>query len=358
MSQELAGEGRAVSTAGPQLPRELPGRVSLSRRAALTGTLALPFLANRAASQGRQPAGHVTWPSNRPVRVIVPLAAGGTSDFLARSVGARLQEMTGQSFAVENRTGGGQAVGWQAGARAVPDGTTVTMCDNSLPLAVALGRDLGFDPRAELAPVTMLAEYAPILMVNPSLPVRDLREFVAYAKDRPGQLFYGSNGVGAIPHLQAELLQDVAGIRLNHVSYRGLAQAATDLMAGQIHLVIAAIPTILGQMRSGTLRAIAVATQGPRVPAAADVPSAREQGIDFTSTNWFGMMAPQGTPPDIVASMQTTIAAALGDPDLRRRIEESGGTPASSTPDDFRHSVDAEIASWTRIVREKNIKAE
>ncbi|MFT8246826.1 Bug family tripartite tricarboxylate transporter substrate binding protein [Roseomonas sp. BN140053] len=282
----------------------------------------------------------------------------GTSDFLARSVGARLQEMTGQSFAVENRTGGGQAVGWQAGARAVPDGTTVTMCDNSLPSAVALGRDLGFDPRAEPVPVTMLAEYAPILMVNPSLPVRVLREFVAYAKERPGQLFYGSNGVGAIPHLQAELLQDVTGIRMNHVSYRGLAQAATDLMGGQIHLVIAAIPTILGQMRSGTLRAIAVATQGPRVPAAADVPSVRELGIDFTNTNWFGVMAPQATPPEIVARMQTTIAAALGDPDLRRRIEESGGTSAGSTPDEFRRSVDAETASWTRIVREKNIKPE
>ncbi|MFT8242569.1 Bug family tripartite tricarboxylate transporter substrate binding protein [Roseomonas sp. BN140053] len=362
MSQDTTGAAapepvfRAGAATAPDAPHTgTPG--GLTRRGAVAALLAAPALVRQAAAQGSG-GGRAAWPADRPVRVIVPLAAGGTSDFLARSIGARLQEVTGQNFVVENRTGGGGAVGWQAAARAPADGTTVTVCDNALPLAVALNRDLGFDPKTELEPVTMLAEYAPILMVNPSLPVRDLKEFVAYAKERPGQLFYGSNGVGGVPHMQTELLQDVAGIRMNHVSYRGMAQAATDLVAGQVHLVIAVIPTILGQMRGGTLRAIAVGTDGARVAAAPDVPSAREQGIDFTSTSWFGMMAPRGTPPEMAGRMRSAVAAALDNADLRRRLDESGGVPVGGTPEALRQSIDSEITLWTRLVREKNIKLE
>ncbi|MFT8246947.1 Bug family tripartite tricarboxylate transporter substrate binding protein [Roseomonas sp. BN140053] len=345
---------------GRHFPRAdtLPfGAACLSRRHFLRVAVTAPVLGPTAVRA--QPAARTaSWPADRAVTVIVPLAAGGTADFLARALSNRLQEITGTSFVVENRTGGGGAVGWMAAARSAPDGTTVTVSDSGLPLAIALNRDLGFDARTQLEPVSLLAAYAPILVVNSTLPVTNLREFVDYAKARPGQLFYGSAGTGTVPHLQTELLQDVTGIRMNHVAYRGMAQAATDLAAGQIHLIIAVVPTVLGQMRGGSLKAIAVSTEGPRVPAVSEVPSARELGIDFVTNSWFGMMAPRGTSPEMASRMQTAVAAAMTGTDLRKRLDESGALAIANTPVEFRAVMEDETTLWSRLIREKNIRVE
>ena len=331
--------------------------LALSRRVALGA-----FLAPVRPAGGRataQPAAATPWPADRPVRIIVPLAAGGTADFMARSLAQRLQEVTGGlSFVVENRTGGGGAVAWQAAARSAPDGTTLAVVDNALPIAMALGRDLGFDPRTELEPVALMADFAPLVVVNPALPARNLGEFVAYARARPGELFYGSNGTGGVTHLHTELLQDVAGIRMNHVSYRGNAQAATDVAGGRLHVLVAVVPTVIGQLRGGSLRAIAVGTAEGRLQAVPEVPSAREQGVDFVNSAWFGLMAPRGVPPATVALMHAAITAAMAPPDFRSRIEENGGRVVAGAPEAFRRLVADDTALWSRIIREKNIKPE
>ena len=341
----------ATSTAGP-----LPGS-GLSRRAALGACLAV--LSPAGSDVMAQPAAATTWPTNRPVRIIVPVAAGGTSDFMARSLAQRLQEATGGlSFVVENRTGGGGAIAWQAAARGAPDGTILAVVDNALPIAMALGRDLGFDPTMDLEPLSPIADFAPVVVVNSALPVRTLGEFVAYARARPGELFYGSNGTGGITHLQTELLQDVAGLRMTHVSYRGNAQAAADVVSGRLHVLVAVVPTVVGQLRSGGLRAIAVGTAEGRIGAVPEVPSAREQGFDFANSVWFGLMAPRGTPPATVGAMHMAVAAAMAPPEFRQRVEENGGRVAADTPAAFRQFVSDDAATWSRVIREKNIKLE
>jgi len=328
------------------------GRTITRRTAALL--LAAPaLLPRRARAQGNTP-----WPADKPVRLVVTLAAGGTADFLARSLAQRLQEITGNSFVVENRTGGSGAVGWQAAARAAPDATTLLVMDNSLPIAAAAGRDIGFNLARDLEPVWLLAQYAPIVVVNPSLPVTDLPGFVDYAKARPGQLFYGSNGIGSVTHLQTELLQAATGMRLNHVSYRGMAQAATDLVAGQVQLFLPVFPTVAGQIRGGSLKPIAVGTAGPRIPALPAVPSAREQGIDFAEGTWFGLMAPRGLPREALSAMQSALATACAGDAFRRRLEEGGATVPEGQPTPFGETVTREVALWTRVLRERNITIE
>ena len=336
----------------PEQDSPRPGRAAaLTRRTALL--LAAPaLLPRRARAQGG-----TAWPTDKPVRIVVTLAPGGTADFLARSLSQRLQEVTGNSFVVENRTGGSGAVGWQAAARATPDATTLLVIDNSLPIAAAAGRDIGFNLARDLEPVRLLAQYAPIVVVNPSLPVADLPAFVEYAKARPGALFYGSNGIGSVTHLQTELLQAATGMRLNHVSYRGMAQAATDLVGGQVQLFLPVFPTVAGQLRGGALKPLAVGTEGARVPALPNVPSAREQGIDFAEQTWFGLMAPRGIPPEAMATMQAALANACAGETFRRRLEEGGATVPEAPPP-FGETITREVALWTRVLRERNIVLE
>jgi len=337
-----------------QHPRGAGPRITRRAAAWLLGAPAL--LPRRGLAQ---PApGATPWPADKPVRLVVTLAAGGTADFLARSLAQRLQEITGNTFVVENRTGGSGAVGWQAAARAAPDATTLLVMDNSLPIAAAAGRDIGFNLARDLEPVWLLAQYAPIVLVNPSLPVTDLPGFVAYAKSRPGQLFYGSNGIGSVTHLQTELLQAATGIQMNHVSYRGMAQAATDLVAGQVQLMLPVYPTVAGQIRAGALKPLAVGTEGGRVPVMPEVRSAREQGIDFAEQTWFGLMAPRGMPPELLSGMQAALAAACAGDAFRRRLEEAGATVPDGKATPFRNTVAREVALWTRVLKEREIKIE
>ena len=338
----------------PDHQQALPGNPGrLTRRATVLALAAPALLPCRVLAQGTTP-----WPADKPVRLVVTLAAGGTADFLARGLAQRLQEVTGNSFVVENRTGGSGAVGWQAAARAAPDATTLLVMDNSLPIAAAAGRDLGFNLARDLEAVWPLAQYAPIVVVNPSLPVADLKGFVDYAKARPGALFFGSNGIGSVTHLQTELLQAATGMRLNHVSYRGMAQAATDLVGGQVQVMLPVFPTVAGQIRGGALKPIAVGTDGPRVPALPNVPSAREQGVDFAESTWFGLMAPRGLSREALSAMQAALAAAGTSEAYRRRLEESGATVPDANATSFGDTINREVGLWTRVLRERNITLE
>jgi tripartite-type tricarboxylate transporter receptor subunit TctC len=321
----------------------------IARRALLASSLALPSIARAQAAP---------WPGDRQVKVIVPLAPGGTADVFARLLSARLTEHAGGRGAVvvENRTGGGNAVGWQAAARAAPDGNTLLMTDNSLAMAVPLRRDLGFDPRTDLVPVSRVADLAPVICVPDKSPIRTISDLVAAARARPGEMFYGSGGIGSAPHLATELLQEVAGIRMTHVSYRGMAQATQDLSAGRVQLAIAALPTVAGLLRDGgQIRVIAVGT-AERAPALPDIPTVREAGLDYDLAFWFGLFAPRGTPADMAAAMSQAFVQVAREPSVTARLQELGAKVVAGDPESFRSDIMSEIAIWERIVRERKIE--
>lgn len=319
----------------------------LLRRALLLGGLTLPFLARRAAGQA-------TWP-NGPVRFVVPFAPGGTSDFLSRLIAQRLAEKHGGSFLVENRTGAAGGIAAAAVSRERPDGGVLIMADNSFASGPALRREPPLDPVTDLVPVTKVVEYPALLLAGPRLPVRTLQEFLAHPRTRAGQIDYGSGGNGSAPHLAMELFADVAGIRMNHIGYRGMAQAMTDLVGGRIDLAISVVPTVRPMLQAPGVVVLAVATSGARVPAVAQVPSAREQGVDFVLGFWFGLMGPRGLDPTLAARIREEVAAVVQAPDIRARLEEQGGVVAASDPAAFRAEITREMQLWNRLVPEKGI---
>lgn len=322
----------------------------ITRRAALAATLALPLAAPAVRAQA-------AWPGDRQARLIVPLAPGGTADVLARLLAQGITERTGgrAGVVVENRTGGGNAVGWMSVVRAPPDGSTLLMTDNSLATTVPLNRELGFDPRTDLAPICRVADLAPVMCVPNDSPVRTLPDLLALAREKPEALFYGSGGTGSATHLAAELLQEVAGVRMTHVGYRGMALATQDLAAGRVQFIVAALPTVAGMVRDGgRIRIIAVGTP-ERSPALPDIPTAKEAGLDYALAFWFGLLAPRRVDPAVVLAMRDAFAAAAATPVASSRMQELGATIVMGSPDEFRADIEAEVALWTRIVRERRI---
>jgi tripartite-type tricarboxylate transporter receptor subunit TctC len=295
------------------------------------------------------------WPQ-RQVRVLVTYPPGGTSDFVARFLAQRLQEQTGQPFVVENRSGGGGVVGWTAAVRSAADGHTLLLTDNSIATAPPLHPNLGFDILADFTPVSLLVDYPTVFVVPANAPARTLAEYVAAARTpgtEPG--FYGSMGAGSSPHLYVEFLQDLVGIRLTHVPYRGMGPAFADLLAGRVGLLIAAPPTVLGAVRDGRARAIAIGTTGARIPALPDVPTAREQGFDFTYSFWYGVLAPRGTDPAIVARIQQEVARFLATPEVGARFRDQGATPVGGDGAALRRVMEGELARWSEVIRLKGI---
>ncbi len=321
-------------------------RRALAALAAIASLAALP-----AEAQG--PA----WPPrDRQVRILVTYPPGGTSDFVARFLAQRLQEQTGQPFVVENRSGGGGVVGWTAAARAPADGTTFLLTDNSLATAPPLHPNLGFDILADFTPVSLLVDYPTVFVVPGNSEARSLRDFVDGARTRGQDAgFYGSMGAGSSPHLYMEYLQDIAGIRLTHVPYRGMGPAFADLLAGRVGLLIAAPPTVLGAVREGRARAIAIGTTGGRIPALPDVPTAREQGFDFTYSFWYGVLAPRGLDPAIVGRMQEEVARFLATPEVQDRFRQQGATTVGGDGPALRRVMEGELARWSEVIRVKGI---
>ncbi|MBV1797311.1 tripartite tricarboxylate transporter substrate binding protein [Siccirubricoccus sp. G192] len=239
------------------------------------------------------------WPTERPVRLIIAWPPGGTTDFVTRLYARQLGEALGQSFVVENRPGGGGSIAWRAVAGARPDGYTLLLSENSIATAVPLMPDLGLDMRRDFTPLALLVDYPSVLAVPAAFPARNLAELLAQARSRPGELNFGSMGNGSSPHLYMEVLQDLAQSRMTHVPYRGMGPAFNDLIAGRLQVVVAAPPTVLGAVRGGTVRVLAIGTAGGRIPALPDAPTLRESGIDFAYSYWYGLFGPKGLDPAI-----------------------------------------------------------
>jgi tripartite-type tricarboxylate transporter receptor subunit TctC len=322
----------------------------MKRRALIAATaagLAAPAVAR---AQG------AAWPGSRQVRILITYPPGGTTDFVARLFAQRLAEQTGGNFIVDNRSGGGGVVGWTAAVRSPPDGTTLLLTDNSLATAPPLYPNLGFDIRTDFTPVSLLVDYPTVFVVPGNSPARTLRDFVEAVRGQPAeQTFYGSMGAGSSPHLYTEHLQDLVGVRMTHVPYRGMGPAFTDLLAGRVGLLIAAPPTVLGAVREGRARAIAIGTAGGRIPALPDVPTVRELGIDFAYSFWYGLLGPRGMDPALVARIQEEVAKVLATPEVRERFVQQGATPVAGDGAALRAVMDSDLSRWSEVVRAKGI---
>lgn len=297
------------------------------------------------------------WPA-RPVRIIVPYAPGGGIDTVARQLAQKLTEQVGGSFLVENRPGGAGVLGAELVARAAPDGHTLLASSTEFAINPAVRPKLPYDALRDFAHVSQLASVQFILASHPSVPVRNVKDLVTLARARPGQLTYGSSGTGGGPHLAGELLQSMAGMRWVHVPYKGAAPAAIAVISGEIDFVFGATIGLLENVRAGKLRAVAVT--GPRRFAGLpEVPTAAESGVPgYSATGWYGLYAPGGTPPEIVRRLYNEAARGLGSADVKERLEKSGNDYVMSPPEDFIVFLRGEIAKWTKVVHEANLRIE
>ncbi len=298
------------------------------------------------------------WPT-KPVRVVAGFAPGGISDILARVVGARLGEALGQPVLVENRAGAGGTIGADFVAKSAADGYTLFIGVNATQsIAPSLYAKLPYNPATDFAPITIAAITPVLLVVHPSLPVKNVKDLIAIAKAQPGQLNYGSTGTGALPHLTAELFSLRAGIKMNHVPYKGGAPAMLDLVAGQLSLMFDNIPTAIAQVRAGRVRAIGVA-QLKRTPAAPEIPTIAESGLPgFEVTSWQGFLAPAGTPTPIVNRLNAEILKVLAVADVREKLNAQGIEIVTSTPQEFAEIIRRDAQVWEKVVKATGTKLE
>jgi tripartite-type tricarboxylate transporter receptor subunit TctC len=319
--------------------------IPLSRRHALLAAASL--LAAGAARAQSYPA--------RPVELIVPFAAGGGSDLLARLAGEGLARRLGQPFVVINRPGANTNIGMLSVARARPDGHTLLIASVGLAANPSLYTRLNFDPIADLAPVTLLANSPTLLVVPPALPAGTLPELIAYAKQHPGELNYGSYGAGSGPHLATELFMAMTGTRLVHIPYGGGGPAAVGAMTNQVQALFSSVLPVLGMVRGEKLKAIAIASEH-RSALLPNVPTFGESGLDYRTGTWFGLLAPARTPAAIVATLHRETVAVLGDAIVRERLAEQGAEVVGSTPEAFRAFIAEETARLAKVIRGAGIR--
>jgi tripartite-type tricarboxylate transporter receptor subunit TctC len=314
---------------------------------------ALPAVQGQAAARAAPDRGSrspdVRYPV-RPVRVIVASTPASGPDIVARLVSQQISERWGESLVVDNRTGAGGNVGAEMAARAPADGYTVLMATASQPIAAALYPRLGYDLLRDFAPVSLVASTPYVVVVNAALPVTTVRELVALARAKPGQLHFGSGGSGTPTHLSGEMFRAMAGIDIVHVPYKGVTPALSDLVGGQVQLVFSVIPAALPFVRSGKLRAIAVSSAA-RSAIAPDLPTMAESVPGFEVTGWYGLLFPAGTPAPIVARMQDAVAASSRSEDMRARLQALGAEPIGSTSAAFSQLLKAEVRRWAEAVR-------
>lgn len=298
-----------------------------------------------------------TYPS-RPVRLIVPFAAGGLNDVVARLVAPYLERALGQPFIIDNRPAASGIVGTDATAKATPDGYTLLMVASSFTVIPATHQKVPYDAQRDLAPIVMVAKNALLFLVNPKVPAKSLAEFVALAKADPGKFNYASPGAATQTHLVVELFSQRAGIKLQHIPYRGGAPAMTAMVAGDTQFTAISTLLSLPQIQSAALRAIASGslTRDPLLP---DLPTVAEQGFPgFEAIQWIGLLTTAGTPTEIIERLNAEINRALRDPDLIAKFAQQGISPAGGTPADFQRTIATDLRNWTETARAANIKAE
>jgi tripartite-type tricarboxylate transporter receptor subunit TctC len=312
-------------------------------------TLALVFAPLTAAQ---------TFPA-KPIRVIVPSPPGDGSDVVARLVGEKLARAWGQQVVVDNRPGAGGRIGTEVAAKAPPDGYTWIMGNaGSHGINGGLYRNLPYDLERDFAPITQIVRAPNALVVSPTLGVNSVAELIALLKKNPGKYSYGSGGNGSSAHLSAELFKSMAGVDIVHVPYKGATLALTDLIAGNIVMFMGNLPPALGHIKAGRIKALAVTTLS-RSKFVPELPTVDEAGLKgFETVAWFGLLAPGGTPAEVIAKARDEVVRAIQTPELRARIDSLGGEPVGNTPQEFAAIIRADVAKWRKVVAEANIKAD
>jgi tripartite-type tricarboxylate transporter receptor subunit TctC len=295
----------------------------------------------------------------KPIRIIVPFPAGGIADLFGRVIGQKFNEAWGQPAVVDNRPGAGGNIGAEIVAKSPPDGyTLVTGSIGTHAVNVSLFSKLAYDPIRDFAPVSLIMEAEGLLVVHPSLPVKSVKELIALARARPGQIAYASAGYGTAAHLSGELFKSMAKINMVHVPYKGNVPALTDLIAGQTSLLFATMPTALPHVHSGRLRALAV-TSSSRSPAAPELPTIAEAALPgYAVTNWIGFFAPAGTPRDIVMKLNAEVVHVMQAPDIQKRLTAEGAKFSPWTPEQFGVFVKAEQVKWAKVVKDAGIRVD
>ena len=303
-------------------------------------------------------AGAEGYPS-KPIHFVVPYPAGGPLDTVARLLGQKVSESMRQPVIVDNKPGAGGNIGADAVAKSPPDGYTILMgAVATHAINPTLYTNIPYDPVKDFAPVTQVASTPNVLVVNPSLPVHDVREFIAYAKAHPGQLNFGSGSTGSAGHLAGELFKTMAGVQMVHVPYKGAGPAMQDLIGGQIQLMFDNLASSLGQIRAGKVRALAVTT-AKRTSLAPELPTIAESGLPgFDISTWFGVLAPGGTPPAVVARLHDEFAKALAAPDVREKMLNLGAEPVGNTPAQFAAYIRSEARKYARLVKASGAKVD
>jgi tripartite-type tricarboxylate transporter receptor subunit TctC len=294
---------------------------------------------------------------NKPIKLIVPFPPGGPNDIIARVVGQKMSEILGQPVLIDNRGGAGGVLGTDAVAKASPDGYTIAITSaGALAISTSMQQKLPYDSLKDLKPVTLVATVPELLVVATSVPAKSMSELIALAKAKPGQLNFASSGPGSMPHLAGELLKISAKINIVHVPYRGAAPAVNDLLGQQVQMVFLDLPVLLPQVKTGKLRPIAVGSK-TRVPTLPDVPTTAEVGLpEVRAENWYGMVAPAATPPDVVAKLNKAAVEAMKDRAVQEKLSSQGATLVGDTPDEFAAFIRSEIDKWSGVAKAAGIK--
>ncbi len=294
----------------------------------------------------------------KPVRLIVPFVPGGNSDIIARSIAPEMSKALGQPIVIENRGGAGGLIGTELAAKSPPDGYTLLMVSAAHTINPAMAKKLPYDAVKDFAAIAIVADVPATFMVHPSIPARNVKEFIALARSRPGELNYSSAGRGSVSHLSGELFSSMAKVKMVHIAYKGSGASVIDLIAGHTHVQFSSMPVVLPHARSGRLKMLAQAG-AKRSPAASDVPTVAESGLPgYVVSSGFSMFAPANTPRAVIGSVNAAIVRALADPAVRNGLASQGADPVGSTPEQHEAFNKAEIAKWIKVVREAGIQPE
>ena len=298
---------------------------------------------------------HAQYP-DKPIKIVVPFVPGGVSDNIARQVAIKITEQTGKALIVENRAGAGGRIGYEAGAKAAPDGYTIVATDATYTMYPGVYGKLAWE-HSDLTPIILIAQMPFVIAVSGSSKIKSLQDLVAQAKANPKAINYGSSGNGGVNHLVTELFSRSAGISMQQVPYKGMGDAVVGLLSNQVDLLVTAMPTGLPHVTSGKMTALAVSS-AKRASAAPQIPTASEQGVPFVSNNWVGFTVPKGAPREVYEWLSKSVIAAMATPDLKQRINAMGAEPNLLVGDDYGKMIQSETARWIEVVKTAGIKVE